>query len=403
MPKTQRLSDATLVRRSQQGDRRSFAALVARYDRRLRGLAHALLLDRGQMDAALGLAYLRAWRDVVRIRPRDDVGPWLYRAVYNACIDQLRRNESPTGDRAARVDVAPGAPGGLRAVLGALAPADRVAVVLVEREGFSVTSAARILGVSPDELETRLDVARDQLAPHVPIPPAEPDPATAPPESADDAADESAHDAADEPADERAASDSAPEPPVPAGAAMNGAATGSGAPEARAADPATTDDPPPGDRATDDAAGKAEPPVDGDPSADGQPATAASGNGQDSDDAGATSAPPAPVDGAEAAVTEGPSAPAGSTNGHTTAEGKTNGHAANRGRGRRARRRANGAAGRTAPSPEPDEVAPAPEAPENAQADHSADEPSADVPEDGPDTPDLDRDDGHQAGPVTST
>ena len=168
MPKTQRLSDATLVRRSQQGDRRSFAALVARYDRRLRGLAHALLLDRGQMDAALGLAYLRAWRDVVRIRPRDDVGPWLYRAVYNACIDQLRRNESPPGDRAARVDVAPGAPGGLRAVLGALAPADRVAVVLVEREGFSVTSAARILGVSPDELETRLDVARDQLAPHVP-------------------------------------------------------------------------------------------------------------------------------------------------------------------------------------------------------------------------------------------
>ncbi len=186
MPKTQRLSDATLVRRSQQGDRRSFAALVARYDRRLRGLAHALLLDRGQMDAALGLAYLRAWRDVVRIRPRDDVGPWLYRAVYNACIDQLRRNEAPTGDRAAQADVAPGAAGGLRAVLGALAPADRVAVVLVEREGFSVTSAARILGVSPDELETRLDVARDLLAPHVPTPPAEPAPVTD--ESADDVA-----------------------------------------------------------------------------------------------------------------------------------------------------------------------------------------------------------------------
>ena len=116
--------------------------------------------------------------------------------MYNACIDQLRRSESPSGGRATVVDVAPGAPGGLRAVLGALS--NRVAVVLVEREGFSVTSAARILGVSPDELETRLDVARDQLAPHVPIPPAEPDPATAPPESADDAADESAGDAADE-------------------------------------------------------------------------------------------------------------------------------------------------------------------------------------------------------------
>jgi len=163
MPKSQRLSDATLVRRSQQGDRKAFGALASRYDRRLRGLAHALLLDRAQMDAALGLAYLRAWRDVVRIKPRDDVGPWLYRAVYNACIDQLRRGGSPNGDRPAPVDPST-APDGLRAALARLAPADRVAVVLVEREGFSVASAARILGVLPDELETRLDLARDRLA-----------------------------------------------------------------------------------------------------------------------------------------------------------------------------------------------------------------------------------------------
>ena len=168
MPKSQRLSDATLVRRSQQGDRKSFGALVSRYDRRLRGLANALLLDRSQMDAALGLAYLRAWRDVVRIKPRDEIGPWLYRAVYNACIDELRRN----GSRPAPAGAAAGT-SGLRTALAALAPADRVAVVLVEREGFSVTSAARILGVTPDELETRLDVARDHLAPHVPDPPPE--------------------------------------------------------------------------------------------------------------------------------------------------------------------------------------------------------------------------------------
>ena len=170
MPKTQRLSDAALVRRSQQGDRRAFGALVSRYDRRLRGLAYALLLDREQMDAALGLAYMRSWRDVLRIKPRDDIGPWLYRAVYNACIDQLRRNETPGGNRPAPVEVPPGAPGGLWPVLGTLAPADRVAVVLVEREGFSATSAARILGVTPDELETRLDIVRDRLAPYVPEP-----------------------------------------------------------------------------------------------------------------------------------------------------------------------------------------------------------------------------------------
>jgi RNA polymerase sigma-70 factor (ECF subfamily) len=167
MPKSQRLSDATLVRRSQQGDRRSFGALLARYDRRLRGLAHALLLDREQMDAALGLAYLRAWRDVVRIRPRDDVGPWLYRAAYNACIDELRRSGPPGGGPVAP-DQPPGG-GDLRAALSCLPPVDRVAVVLVEREGFTVASAARILGVTASDLEARLDAARGRLAPHVPV------------------------------------------------------------------------------------------------------------------------------------------------------------------------------------------------------------------------------------------
>jgi RNA polymerase sigma-70 factor (ECF subfamily) len=230
MPKTQRLSDAALVRRSQQGDRRSFGALVARYDRRLRGLAFALLLDRGQMDAALGLAYMRSWRDVLRIRPRDDIGPWLYRAVYNACIDQLRRNEAPSENQQAPAEVPPGAPGGLRAVLGTLAPADRVAVVLVEREGFSVTSAARILGVTTDELETRLDVVRDRLAPYVPAP-------TAPPE-----ADEGATEA---PAPETAGD----EEPTPAAAASGNGAEGLDGPPAdgRADDGPPAEDGPPAD------------------------------------------------------------------------------------------------------------------------------------------------------------
>ncbi len=81
MPTTRRQSDASLVRRSQQGDRRAFGALLGRYDTRLRGLAYALLLDPASMDAALASAYLRAWRDVVRLTAKDHVGAWLYRVT----------------------------------------------------------------------------------------------------------------------------------------------------------------------------------------------------------------------------------------------------------------------------------------------------------------------------------
>jgi RNA polymerase sigma-70 factor, ECF subfamily len=170
MPKSRRLSDTTLVRRSQQGDRRAFSALLARYDRRLRGLAHALLLDVGQMDAALGLAYLRAWRDVVRLSAKDDVGAWLYRSTYNACIDQLRRGEplaaTPASGQGSGGEVDP-----VVTSLASLAPADRVAVVLVDREGFTPASAARILGLTPSVLTTRLEVARERLAGALGIPP----------------------------------------------------------------------------------------------------------------------------------------------------------------------------------------------------------------------------------------
>lgn len=164
MPKTRRLSDATLVRRSQQGDRRAFTALLARYDWRLRGLANALLLDRSEMDAALGIGYLRAWRDVVRINPREDVAAWLYRVTYNACIDQLRRSgDGPLPER-------PRPRRSIAAGLAALPAADRVAVVLVDREGFSPASAARILGLDSHTLATTLDTARKHLTAFLPAP-----------------------------------------------------------------------------------------------------------------------------------------------------------------------------------------------------------------------------------------
>jgi RNA polymerase sigma-70 factor (ECF subfamily) len=167
VPRSRRLSDATLVRRSQQGDRRAFTALLTRYDWRLRGLAHALLLDPAEMDAALGVGYLRAWRDVVRISPSDNVAAWLYRVVYNACIDQLRRADG-TASRAAAA--APPA-GGVATGLAALPAAERVAVVLVDREGFSPSSAARILGLSPDAVTATLDRARATLGEHLPTAP----------------------------------------------------------------------------------------------------------------------------------------------------------------------------------------------------------------------------------------
>jgi RNA polymerase sigma-70 factor, ECF subfamily len=230
MARTTSVTDTRLMRRSQQGDRRAFRALLTRYDWRLRGLAHALLLDPGRVDAVLRLAYVKAWREVVRIDPRDDASAWLYRVVYNACIDVLRRESRRIGaaplaaldvpDAAADAPPEPALPAAtgngaspaptdarrrrLVEALAALAPVDRVAVVLVDRERFAPEAAARILGLTPEVVETRVAGARArltrQLADDTTASPA--DDAAAPP--ADDAAAPPADDAAVPPADDGA-------------------------------------------------------------------------------------------------------------------------------------------------------------------------------------------------------
>jgi RNA polymerase sigma-70 factor, ECF subfamily len=237
MPRNTSVPDARLVRRSQQGDRRAFRALLTRYDWRLRGLAHALLLDPERVDAVLRVAYVRAWREVVRIDPRQNAAVWLYRLVYNVCIDGLRRDSTRIGaapptapDVADTVDTADAAEAAEAAVasadppvepepagangdrpattggrskqvveaLATLAPADRVAVVLVDREGFAPETAARILGLTPEVLQARVVGARARLTKQLadvlstPAASAEEDEPESPPQGAEHRADEEA-------------------------------------------------------------------------------------------------------------------------------------------------------------------------------------------------------------------
>lgn len=344
VPRTRRLPDATLVRRSQQGDRRAFAILAGRYDWRVRGLAYALLLDRDAMDAVVAVAYLRAWRDIVRLSAKDDIGAWLYRLTYNACIDTLRR----TAD-----GVVADAPTGVVTGLAALPATDRIAVVLVDREGFTAESAARILGMSPAELTDRLATVREHLAEHLPPPPSpEAEPRLEPePEAAEATAAVSEPEAvsvAAEPETEPVEPEPTPEPDeaVEATAAVSepeaGAAVQDPPPPVTEPEPEPASEPvletesvtvvePEAEAPAQDTADEAaEPPA--------APAEAPAGGATD----------PAPTgNGAEAAGDDGSGPRA---NGHDAEpDGETTAaRDANRGRGRRARRRAKHAAAQRA-------------------------------------------------------
>jgi RNA polymerase sigma-70 factor (ECF subfamily) len=159
-------------------DRAAFTDLVRRHDDRLRGLAYKLLGgDRERMEDALQEAYIHAYRALPRFHGDADVGSWLYRIVYNACIDELRRG----GRHAQPVDMSASGPAGAASsqtpgpeqvvaardvatrALGALPDVQRVVVVLVDGEGFDPQTVAEMLGIAPGTVRSRLFRGRDAV------------------------------------------------------------------------------------------------------------------------------------------------------------------------------------------------------------------------------------------------
>jgi RNA polymerase sigma-70 factor (ECF subfamily) len=173
-------SDAELVERVLAGDRAAFTEVVRRHDDRLRGLAYKLLGgDRHRMDDVLQDAYLRAYRALGSFRRDSHLGSWLYRIVYNACVDDLRRAQR----RPDPVDVSDAAweppsdatgPEGVvmsvdaaRRALAALPDDQRITVVLVDGEGLDNQTVAQLLEVAPGTVASRLSRARATMRHHL--------------------------------------------------------------------------------------------------------------------------------------------------------------------------------------------------------------------------------------------
>lgn len=168
-------SERALVRSAQKGDARAFEALIELHDRALRGLAFRLLEDRFAMQDVMQEAYVSAYRAIGSFSGGSAIGTWLYRIVYNACMDELRRRprraHANLDDALQHADPAPGpdeavaARSDLAVALAALAPEHRAVVLLVDAEGLSYGEAAQALGTTVATVTSRLHRARAALRP----------------------------------------------------------------------------------------------------------------------------------------------------------------------------------------------------------------------------------------------
>jgi len=175
--------DARLVEGARDGDDLAFAALVARYERKLVRVLARLVRDD---ELARDLAQETFWKVYNRLDHFDTArrfGPWLFRVGVNLGLDHLRRRASApvlpaSADRTAaggRPDFDPADPDPrLRAelaqevqfVLGRVPVLYRTILVLRDLEGFSSAEVAAIVGRREATVRWRLAKARELFRGH---------------------------------------------------------------------------------------------------------------------------------------------------------------------------------------------------------------------------------------------
>lgn len=79
------------VLQAMRGDHDAFAALVIGATSRMYALACLILRDSDRAADATQEAFVRAWREIPRLRDADRFDAWLRRLLVNACYDEARR------------------------------------------------------------------------------------------------------------------------------------------------------------------------------------------------------------------------------------------------------------------------------------------------------------------------
>jgi RNA polymerase sigma-70 factor (ECF subfamily) len=159
-------------------ERRPFAQIIERHYGWALGFADRLLGNRHEAEDLVQTAFLRVWQFAPRWEANAKFSTWLYRVLYNLCMDQLRARRGGTSeplDTEFAESIADEAPGGeervsalqrdacVREALERLPVRQKAAIVLCYYEERSQAEAAALLGVSEGALESLLSRGRATL------------------------------------------------------------------------------------------------------------------------------------------------------------------------------------------------------------------------------------------------
>jgi len=182
--------DAVLVEHCCGGDLEAFDRLVERHQDRIFNVCYWMLGNREEAADACQDAWVRAWRALSNFRGDSAFGTWLHRIAVNAAIDAAqRRKRAPMpysdlapanaeDDGAANEKLEPSTPFAhdpaqlalreerrlvVRNALATLPEHYRVALVLLDIEGYSYEEIAQTLKLPLGTVKSRINRARCSL------------------------------------------------------------------------------------------------------------------------------------------------------------------------------------------------------------------------------------------------
>jgi RNA polymerase sigma-70 factor, ECF subfamily len=168
-------SDAALIAAHAAGDPRAFSEIVRRHRDRMWAVALRTLRDPEEASDALQEAFISAFRAAGSFRAESQVTTWLHRIVVNACLDRVRRRQArPTVPLPETGPSEPATPGDamadretrlvVRRALNELSEDQRMPILLVDVEGYSVAETAKLLGIAEGTVKSRCARGRAKLA-----------------------------------------------------------------------------------------------------------------------------------------------------------------------------------------------------------------------------------------------